>query len=314
LATIGQVTVTPGALASALTGSRLEARRQLDTGPSASAELLLTCKATLAVQELTTLSVEPPAVVADGSVERVVLERGRLLVSVPKLLPGHRLVIETPDATVTVHGTRFSVSVEGGLAGRTITRVFVSEGRVEVASAGHSEFLTPGRDWSSTGVVVAASTVVVPASPVASSLAVVPSAPAPALASASASASAVVAAERTGRDDAAPARESSSALRVPRASLDSELAEENRIFTRALQSARAGDTSGALADLDELIQKHPRSPLMQSVRVEHFRLLHQAGNVAAAAREARAYLSAFPTGFARSEARRFALLDVADSP
>ena len=51
-------------------------------------------------------------------------------------------------------------------------------------------------------------------------------------------------------------------------------------------------------------------PLIQSARVEQFRLLHRAGKTAAAAREARAYLSAFPNGFARAEAKQLALADL----
>ncbi|HEY1536371.1 MAG TPA: hypothetical protein VGF76_20265, partial [Polyangiaceae bacterium] len=89
---------------------------------------------------------------------------------------------------------------------------------------------------------------------------------------------------------------------------ESTLAEENRLYAQALTHAGAGELSPALTDLATLIERYPGSPLAQNARVERFRLLQQSGNGSAAAQEARRYLSEYPNGFARSEARRLALL------
>lgn len=87
----------------------------------------------------------------------------------------------------------------------------------------------------------------------------------------------------------------------------STLAEENRLYTQALAHAGSTELSSALSELALLIQRYPHSPLAQNARVERFRLLQQSGNGAAAAEEARRYLSEYPSGFARSEARGLAL-------
>jgi outer membrane protein assembly factor BamD (BamD/ComL family) len=94
---------------------------------------------------------------------------------------------------------------------------------------------------------------------------------------------------------------------------ESTLAQENAIYAGALARARAGDVNRALVDLEALQRDFPRSPLVQNARVEHFRLLHESGNKARAAREARRYLSDYPNGFARAEARRIALVDLEDA-
>ena len=81
-----------------------------------------------------------------------------------------------------------------------------------------------------------------------------------------------------------------------------------------MRLARAGKVDRALVALESLMHDRPRTPLLQSARVEHLRLLSRAGNQAAAAREARSYLSDYPTGFARAEAKQMALFGLAEPP
>lgn len=76
--------------------------------------------------------------------ERIWLESGRVTLSVR---PRHErpLVIATPEAIVTVVGTRFTVERTG-----TRTSVEVSEGIVEVTMGAQLQRLTAGAAWSST--------------------------------------------------------------------------------------------------------------------------------------------------------------------
>jgi hypothetical protein len=74
-----------------------------------------------------------------------------------------------------------------------------------------------------------------------------------------------------------------------------------------LAKHKAGDLSGALQDIERLIDQYPDSLLMQEARVEHFRLLHRLGRSSEAAREARNYLGDYHAGYAREEARGLAL-------
>jgi len=95
--------------------------------------------------------------VAKGKVkeEHLDLAFGKIGVHVPKLPPGSRLIIGTPNAAVTVHGTAFEVVVRKSDAGVTSTAVSVTEGRVSVTSEGHEIMLGPGANWSSSSVTSA---------------------------------------------------------------------------------------------------------------------------------------------------------------
>lgn len=72
--------------------------------------------------------------------QQIALNRGRVDLSVPKLKAGTSLSVATPDAVVTVHGTRFSVEV---MPERTCVRV--SEGVVSVVRGEARELLTRGQ-------------------------------------------------------------------------------------------------------------------------------------------------------------------------
>ncbi len=75
-----------------------------------------------------------------GEMRRIALNRGKIQLSVPKLKRGTSLSVATPDAIVTVHGTRFSVEIAGN---ETCVRVI--EGVVSVVRGADYETLTKGQ-------------------------------------------------------------------------------------------------------------------------------------------------------------------------
>jgi hypothetical protein len=81
--------------------------------------------------------------------DRIELAAGRIAVAVPKLASGDEVRVRTDDATVVVHGTRFSVERVAPSPGRPLeTRVAVTEGRVLVSTErGIDAVLTAGDTW-----------------------------------------------------------------------------------------------------------------------------------------------------------------------
>ncbi len=113
------------------------------------ADVRLASGASVEASPETRLEVRDPPPVLGVTHEEMELTSGQVMVSVPKLGRGS-LVVNTPNARVTVHGTRFSVEVRPASAASSVeTRVAVSEGIVSVASDGHEVFLRPGARWSS---------------------------------------------------------------------------------------------------------------------------------------------------------------------
>ena len=265
---------------------RVEATDELRSTSGARAELALTGagKAKVDISGDTRVRLNQRLAGPDAANEDwLELEQGLVTLQVAKLPPGLGLSVQTPDARVTVHGTRFSVRVSPATPSGTVTFVAVTEGRVEVDSRGEVVFLGPGDHWSSQT-----------------------SAP-------ESDAAPVLPLDRQADASAQVAHPIATSLARPLTSHaarvnESTLAEENRLYAQALTRAGAGALSPALADLAALILRYPRSPLAQNARVDRFRLLQQSGNGAAAAQEARRYLSEYPSGFARSEARGLALL------
>jgi hypothetical protein len=88
--------------------------------------------------------------------------------------------------------------------------------------------------------------------------------------------------------------------------VETELAAQNRLYARAMAARRAGLTTEALRALEEFLRLYPAAPLAQDARVEHFRTLAELHDRDSAARAAREYLTLYPTGFARDEARALA--------
>jgi hypothetical protein len=88
--------------------------------------------------------------------------------------------------------------------------------------------------------------------------------------------------------------------------VETELAAQNRLYARAMEARRSGATTEALRALEEFVRLYPHAPLAQDARVEHFRTLAELRDRDAAARAAREYLTLYPNGFARDEARAVA--------
>jgi hypothetical protein len=221
------------------------------------------------------------------SQEALFLARGGVDVEVPKLEPTRGFSVETPDARVMVHGTRFSVVVEPGADGPH-TRVQVVHGIVSVQQGGREVFLTAGQSWAA-------------ASADGSSGA----------AGQGPGAGPAVDAD-AGRDDDVeldetlppPAVDEKPPVRSgARSDFDSrELADQNRRFARAMAHKKHGEPRAALRELAGLLRRYPGSPLTQEVRVERLRLLRGLGDARQAEREARRYLRDFPEGYAAREA------------
>ncbi len=241
---------------------------------------------------------------------RLLLTRGRVDVSVPRLAPGTEFVVRTPHAEVVVHGTYFSVVVEDSASQQSITRVEVTEGVVAVRRDGAEVLLTGGKAWTSEAsdeTACAASSSTIPTrgergTPHLRKTLL----PTPALSHAARPPESVIVAT----PEAGALSEPETPLA---ASVRSSLAEENRIFQAAMDAKRRGDDMRVVAGLSELLAKYPGSPLAPNARVERFRALNRMGDTTAAAREARKYLAENPDGFARDEARGAAMTRPADS-
>jgi hypothetical protein len=73
---------------------------------------------------------------------RVTLIDGSVDVEVPKLGPDRQFSVVTPDTTITVHGTAFTVTVRPTSAQTTRTCVELREGTIDAATANRVERLT----------------------------------------------------------------------------------------------------------------------------------------------------------------------------
>ncbi len=143
--------------------------------------------------------------------QRFVLERGQLSLDVPPLPAGQLLSVVTADATVVVHGTRFSVTYDDEATPATCVRV--TEGRVSVTRGDRVEMLNAG-DASGCGEVAPP-----PPKPAEPEPSVFPSRPPP-----------------------------------------STLAQQNRLWQRALAAEQAGRREAAARDLERLLAQYPGSP------------------------------------------------------
>jgi hypothetical protein len=232
------------------------------------------------------------------------LVEGEVRCQVPKLGKSAHFEIETADARVIVHGTRFSVHV--GTPDRPGTCVQVSEGLVEVQHDGHSTMLPRGAQWGcepEQPAVAANARTVVAAPVVAAAAAVEPvrtaiaaSVHEPVLASArvrgnarhakriaarsqraSRASSETVAAAETKpaaitkpAASAKPAAEPVAAVARPAAS--GTLGEENHLLGAALSAERSGDRDRARVLFEALIAQNPSSPLAPEARTGLARL------------------------------------------
>ena len=256
---------------------RLAADAELVTRPDEGAELRLASATEVSVAPASQVSIRRERPSPEVFEERVRLRAGSVALAVPKLGTRGKVLVETEDALVEVHGTRFNVRVVEEPPGVTFTEVTVSEGRVLVRSGGQSRFLGPGE---STSTRVAA-----PPTPSAD------------------------AAPPDGVESKAPASPRRAERRRPATAPvpPSELAEQNRLVEAAELAQRGGMPTLALERLEQLITRYPDAELAHNARVERFRLLERSGRHAEAVEAARAYVARHPNGFARQEAEH--LLD-----
>ena len=166
---------------------------------------------------------------------RLELGLGRVELDVHGPARDRRVIVQTPDARVTVRGTRFSVDVRPRASGRgTVTGVSVSRGLVEVTSGGERFLLSTGQSWSSPERTVASGD------------------------------------RRPAAQAAAPKPHA-----TKRPSPPPTLADENRLFQAALYARNAGDDERAARLLTELLTRFPDSPLAQEARLERARALQR---------------------------------------
>jgi FecR protein len=248
----------------------------------------------------TTLTLEGGGEVAvkdATNIQRYELKEGAIRARVAKLITGERFIIGTADAEVEVHGTAFRVAVvpvDPACGGGTITRVSVTEGVVSVRRDGTEVRVTPGHVWPEKCIESQA------AAPAAS-------APAP-------SAHVRVRAHAKGTHVSAPAEpvvaeapaEEPAPVEAPPPApplTKSELAAQNDLFASAVRAKRRGHGSQAVRIFERFSREYPNSPLTESAVVQRMKLLGMIDSVAAG-RAANDYLSHYPNGFARAEARQ----------
>ncbi|HLV69004.1 MAG TPA: FecR family protein [Polyangiaceae bacterium] len=214
--------------------------------------------------------------------ERLRLAVGQVGLEVEHQEHGSRVVVETADAEIVVHGTAFTVdfgSEEG-------TRVRVREGVVAVWHGGTRAFVRAGGEWSSNVKPVRAE----PAEP---RTEVAPSVREPSRAA-------------PNRRTRTPARRAVAQNATP-ADSSGSLAEENKMFLAAVEARNRGQDRAAAELFGALLGKFPTSKLAEEARVERMRAFTRLGDDARAAAEARRYLARHSNGFAREEARMTAL-------
>ncbi len=171
---------------------------------------------------------------------RVDLFDGSVTLDVPKQAPGSSVRVITPEATVTVHGTHFTVAYDA--RGETkLTCVRVEHGKVSVERRTHeglrSEMLTDGQ---SSGCADSAS------------------------AQGAEAATDQAAPEGVTGAPAVPAPGSRSGSHAPGAR--STLAQENALLRDALAAEQSGDFARAERKLRLLVSKYPQSSLSQEAR------------------------------------------------
>ena len=224
--------------------------------------------------------------------ERVRLRTGSVALRVPKLGASGKVSVETRDALIEVHGTRFSVSLLESAQHTPFTRVEVAEGRVLVRSGDTSRFLTAGEHWQSGQASPT------PPAPAPAAATTPPPEPQPARASEAPHARA-----RTLPARALPGAPSPSA---------SELGAQNRLLEAAELAQRSGMPALALERLETLIARYPDAELAHNAEVERFRLLASLGRKSEAVAAARQYIKQRPHGFASAEAE--SLLETLGTP
>lgn len=259
----------------------------LVTRADQSAEFRLSSATALTLEAASEVGVERRET-SRGFEERVRLRSGAVALRVPKLGDRGKILVETSDSSIEVHGTQFSVRWVERPPLASFTLVQVKEGKVLVRSKeGASRFLVAGEEWRSGAEIPP----VAPPEVQPAALPELPRAAPPAAKAASAPLPKPKA--------AASGAEPSPALSA------SDLAAQNRLLEGAELARKSGMPALALERLDTLLQRYPETELAHNARVQRFRLLWSMGRKAEAQSSARDYLERYPRGFARKEAEAY---------
>jgi hypothetical protein len=203
-----------------------------------------------------------------AATRRFSLKDGSLEAHVAKLGPGERFIVDTPDAEVEVRGTVFSIAI--AKTDRCPDRpsrstVAVGEGAVWVRSGNTQALLHPGQSWT-----LPCAETALPASEPRSKEEPAVRASRPATRPARHASTA----EPQGARLPAPAVVPSAPAEAPAPIRhESRLAEQNNLFSAAMAAEHRGDHATALSSLDQLIERFPNGPLLESARAERQRIL-----------------------------------------
>ena len=244
----------------------------------------------------------------DGSLEKIVLERGALSIRVdPALALDHRrLLVVLPDGELEDIGTTFTVSAD---AGRT-TRVSVQSGSVVLRLRGQPPLaLGAGDTWTpsppaapsaSTCTSCAPAPLSAPsplAAPSASALSAAPGRRVPAASSAPSHADTSMFADRGGRSSQATPRPRPSASH---GASPPEL-DAARDFRAAMTALDGGDNATAAARFADFLAARPGDARAEDAAYLRVIALQRAGKAGAMKEAAAQYLRRYPQGFRRAE-------------
>jgi hypothetical protein len=174
---------------------------------------------------------------------QVTLTEGSVDVIVPKLGPNRQFSIVTPSATITVHGTAFSVEVTKVQNQKTHTCVRLRDGAISVQADGHEERLVAPAAY---GCDAPARTV-------------------EAAAASTTEVSAVPTPQAT-KDTGVRSNRDTAHRANPVNPDRSTLAAETKLLQRALQAERHDDLLGAEKNLRQLLTAYPNSIIAPEAR------------------------------------------------
>jgi len=224
----GQQSVAPGE------STVLQVLDQVRTTEASNATLTLPTGSNVELRSSSTVQI---AQINSGSYETLRLLNGSVRVKVPKLAAGEYFAVLTATSKVVVHGTRFTVDVGAGALPGTAC-VAVEEGLVAVHTAEEIHWIGAGESWSCRGSEPKAAPV--PASEP-------PSPP-----------------EKT----MVPPSRASLGESVSERAASVSLAEQNRLFQRALTHQRRQEWDEARVGYEELLRRYPDAPVAGEARVQ----------------------------------------------
>jgi len=222
---------------------------------------------------------------ADG-VEIVLLSDGAVSLSVRRLQGGERFLVKTGDAEVEVRGTLFRVEA----ASDRIQNVSVLEGKVEVRFHDTSFFLTADERWDRPADAA-------PASPPIASVQT----------SAAPSETAQFALSTAKRVPFNPRPAYSAKPAAPGSAKPAASAEEGLgAFEEGMGMMERGDYGAAAKHLEAFSRSSPGDDRAEDAAFLVILALQRAGRSAEAVAAARRYLTAYPSGYRRAQARMIA--------